>query len=225
MPEAWRFIATERQKEMKCPHCLVSFHDTWTDSHIGEDVSGHWFLRKTTCPGCKQFVIVLKHKIPGTGFPVDRMVWPKGISRAPLPSEVPGKFADDYKGACLVLPDSPKASAALSRRCLQGLLREVAGVKPSDLADEIQQVLDAKSLPAHLAEAIDAVRTIGNFAAHPIKSKSTGEIIDVEPGEAEWLLDTLEGLFDFYFVQPALLKRKRDALDAKLKEAGKPPVK
>jgi hypothetical protein len=29
------------------------------------------------------------------------------------------------------------------------------------------------------------VRTIGNFAAHPIKSTSTGTIVDVEPGEAE----------------------------------------
>jgi hypothetical protein len=44
-------------------------------------------------------------------------------------------------------------------------------------------------------------------------------------GEAEWLLDVLEGLFDFYFVQPALLKAKRDALNKKLKDAGKPAMK
>jgi len=98
-------------------------------------------------------------------------------------------------------------------------------VRTSDLADEIQQVLDSKSLLTHLAEAIDAVRNIGNFAAHPIKSKSTGEIVEVQPGEAEWLLDTLEGLFDFYFVQPAVLKRKRDALNEKLSKTGKPPMK
>jgi Domain of unknown function (DUF4145) len=87
------------------------------------------------------------------------------------------------------------ASAALSRRCLQHLLREQANIKPADLANEIQQVLDSKTLPSYLAEALDALRNIGNFAAHLIKSKSTGEIVDVEPGEAEWLLDTLEGLF------------------------------
>jgi len=34
-----------------------------------------------------------------------------------------------------------------------------------------------------------------------------------------WLLDTLEGLFDFYFVQPALLQKKRAALNAKLASA------
>ena len=58
-----------------------------------------------------------------------------------------------------------------------------------------------------------------------MKSTHTGEIMDVEPGEAEWLLDTLEGLFDFYFVQPATLKTKREALNAKLADANKPPLK
>jgi hypothetical protein len=77
----------------------------------------------------------------------------------------------------------------------------------------------------YLAEAVDAVRVIGNFAAHPIKSKSTGEIVDVEAGEAEWLLDTLEGMFDFYFVQPLLLQKKKDARNKKLAEVGKPPLK
>ena len=66
---------------------------------------------------------------------------------------------------------------------------------------------------------------IGNFAAHPIKSKHTGEVLPVEPGEAEWNLDVLESLFDFYYVQPATLKAKKDALSKKLKEAGKSPVR
>lgn len=63
------------------------------------------------------------------------------------------------------------------------------------------------------------------FAAHPNKSLSTGAIVDVEPGEAEWMLDVLEGLFDFYFVQPDILQKKKDALNKKLADAGKPPMK
>jgi hypothetical protein len=35
----------------------------------------------------------------------------------------------------------------------------------------------------------------------------------------------LEGLFDFYFVQPAIAQRKRDELNQKLQSAGKPPLK
>jgi len=153
------------------------------------------------------------------------LVYPKGISRSSIPAEIPTGFATDYREACLVLPDSEKASAALSRRCLQYLLREKAGIKKGDLANEIQQVLDSKQLPGYLAEDLDAIRNIGNFAAHPMKSTHTGEIVDVEPQEAEWLLNLLEGLFDFYFVQPARAKAKRDALNAKLQSAGKPPMK
>jgi hypothetical protein len=154
----------------------------------------------------------------------DFLVYPKASAR-PIAADVPEPYSKDFSEACLVLSDSPKASAALSRRCLQHLLREQAKVKRADLSKEIDQVLESKQLPTHLANAIDAVRQIGNFGTHPIKSTNSGEIVEVEPGEAEWLLDTLEELFDFYFVQPADLRRKRDALNAKLADAGKPPLK
>jgi hypothetical protein len=153
------------------------------------------------------------------------LVHPRQQARAPISPEVPATYASDYVEACAVFADSAKASAALSRRCLQHLLRDIAKVKHQDLAREIDEILARKELPTYLAEAVDGVRNIGNFAAHPIKSASTGEIVDVEPGEAEWLLDVLEGLFDFYFVQPALLKAKRDALNKKLKDVGKPAMK
>jgi hypothetical protein len=139
--------------------------------------------------------------------------------------EVDKRLASDYNEACLILAFSPKASAALSRRCLQTILREKAKVRKGDLAGEIQQTIDSGLIPSYLVESIDAVRNIGNFAAHPMKSTATGEIVDVEPGEAEWLLDVLESLFDFYFVQPALLKAKREALNEKLNDIGKPPMK
>lgn len=151
--------------------------------------------------------------------------WTESNGGRPLPPEVPKPFVEEFDEAVGVLPVSPKASAALSRRCLQRLLREKAGVQAATLDAEIQQVLDSRALPSYLADAVDAIRVVGNFAAHPIKSKESGTIIDVEPGEAEWLLDVLEGLFDFYFVQPTRLKVRRDALNAKLKAAGKPLLK
>jgi hypothetical protein len=132
-------------------------------------------------------------------------------------------LANDYREAALVLTDSPKASAALSRRCLQHLLHEVAGIKRANLDQEIEEAM--KSAPSYLADQLHAVRVIGNFAAHPMKSTNTGEIIDVEPGEAEMLLDTLDLAFDFYLVQPAEVKRKRDAINQKLRDAGRQPLK
>ncbi len=83
----------------------------------------------------------------------------------------------------------------------------------------------ASKLPSDLNESIDAVRTIGNFAAHPTKSQHSGEIMEVEPNEADWTLDVLEDLFDFYFVRPAQRQKKGDLLNEKLAAAGKPAMK
>jgi hypothetical protein len=153
------------------------------------------------------------------------MIRPKGSNRRPCAIELPKEFSCDYAEACLVLPDSAKAAAALGRRCLQNLLRDFVKVKPGNLADEIQQVIDTGKLPSDLSESIDAIRNVGNFAAHPMKSQHSGEILDVLPGEAEWTIDVLEELFDFYFVRPTQRQKKREALDQKLKEAGKPTMK
>ena len=218
---------------MECPHCLVSFHDSWSD--LGFRVGGGFTLNiadsraefsfaSTVCPDCNQLIFKLYRKSLSDNTIKVTVVYPKATVRL-VPPEVDEEFANDFTEACLVIGDSEKASAALSRRCLQNILREKAETKAKDLVDQIQEILDSGKLPSHLAEAIDGVRVIGNFASHPIKSKNTGEVIEVESGEAEWLLETLAGLFDFYFVQPAKLKEKRDALNKKLKEAGKPQLK
>jgi hypothetical protein len=72
------------------------------------------------------------------------------------------------------LHDSPKASAALSRRCLQHIIREKAKITRKDLAQEIQALIDSATLPSYLAESVDAVRNLGNFAAHPIRAPLQG---------------------------------------------------
>lgn len=209
---------------MKCPHCLVSFHAEWNSEGLKGDEDCYWSASYTLCPTCNKLIVYLvkrREQLQLGTF----MVYPRGISRTPLPADVPDQYAQDYKEACLVLSDSPKASAALSRRCLQNILRAVPKVKPSDLSKEIDEILNSKQLPSHLADAIDAIRALGNFAAHPLKSTNTGTIVEVEEGESEWLLDVLEGLFDFYFVQPAILQKKRELLNKKLHDAGKPPLK
>lgn len=210
--------------KMKCPHCSEAFYADW--EAIGDvkgDADGQWRVRRTKCPSCDHLVFSLDLARAGAKSFEVRLVHPKTTSRAPLSPQVPEPVANDYRESCLVLADSPKASAALSRRCLQNILREHFVVKHGNLSDEIDEVLP--KLPSHLADAVDAIRTIGNFAAHPMKSTNSGEIMDVEPGEAEWSLDVLEGLFDFCFVQPALLAERRGALNEKLADAGRPPLK
>jgi hypothetical protein len=216
---------------MKCPHCTVDFHDSEELVYLHNDQDGDWALARRRCSACGRLVMhLINGKWSGqyqrfTYRENSRLVNPKASARSPLSADVPKRYAEDYNEACLVLADSARASAALSRRCLQFLLRDEAKVKHQDLFQEIQELLDRGTLPSHIAEGLDAVRIIGNFAAHPIKSQSTGEIVSVEPGEAEWNLDVLESLFDFYFVAPARTKARKDALNKKLADAGKPPLK
>ena len=218
---------------MKCPHCLTKIYPSPENQQIGNDKDGLWGSIRIKCPACNRLFIYLVNVESmdySAGWRFGKvkkkfLIYPKGASRPAPPIEVSEDFKVDYIKACLVISDSSKASAALSRRCLQHILREKVGVKKSSLGNEIQEVLNSKQLPSYIADAIDGIRNIGNFAAHPIKSNSSGEIVEVEEGEAEWNLDVIESLFDFYFVQPAKLKAKQDALNKKLVSAGKPNMK
>lgn len=215
---------------MKCPHCGVAivWAPTWY-GQIGQQGVGTWFAETLTCAGCNRLIVQLVHHDGVTqgqpaqnGAELQRVqAIPRGSHRAPCPAEVPAEIRDDYVEACLVLADSPKASAALSRRCLQHILRDAGKVTHGHLAQEIDQVVNSGKLPTTVAESLDLVREFGNFAAHPLKSTNTGEVIEVEEGEADWNLDVIEALMDYYSVQPAVLVAKKAALNLKLLEAGK----
>lgn len=174
------------------------------------------------CPNCLSIMAQAEIFLIDSKTLRQRLIWPFAADRF-IPLEVPEHVRKDYAEAAEVLPISEKASAALSRRCLQTVLREAGGSNKTDLSDQIEEVLP--SLPKAIQESVDHIRVIGNFATHPIKSKSSGEMIAVEPGEAVWNLDVLDMLFDFYYVVPKKVKEKREAANRKLAEAGKPPMK
>jgi len=218
---------------MKCPHCTVNIHASWSLDRVVQDGQETlWAVRIMTCPECKEDILQFNRLFwTGNQYSVKRewqQILPIGSNRGPVPTDVPADVAADYVEAAIVLPYSPKASAALSRRCLQAVLRE-AGYTQKDLAKQIDAALSEtqgqKALPTGPHSTLDAIRNFGNFSAHPITDETTLQIMDVEDHEAEYCLDILDNLFDHYYVRPAEAKRKRAALDAKLKSAGKPPSK
>lgn len=127
----------------------------------------------------------------------------------------------------MVLALSPAASAALSRRCLQNIIREVSAkdiknFKQGSLKREINQVIKSKTiLNANLIEMLHAVRMVGNFAAHPNKSKNTGLLMPVEPNEAEFNLKVIDKLLFYYFVQSPQEKKILDDIKKKQQESKK----
>ena len=211
-----------------CPHCSVTVYLLSSSKGIANDVNGNWLVYYSTCPNCQRLVIELhRARHHGVTEIADRLVmlaYPKSIQRNLPPPEVPEEFTKDYLEAALIVRDSPKASAALSRRLLQHLLREKAGADQRNLFDAIQHVVDQGNLPSHIAESLHTLRELGNFAAHPNKSTNTAEVIEVEHGEAEWCLDVIDALYDHYFVSPAKTQRAKDAMNDKRNEAGLQPI-
>lgn len=200
---------------MKCPHCNIEFHDRWTENVF----AGSWSYHYTHCPACNKITIQLTEP-HGATF----TAYPRGAVDRPVAQEVPAAISQDYLEAAEVLPISPKASAALARRCLQNVLRQ-NGIKERDLSKEIDTFLDRPDVPSDLKGTVDAIRNFGNFSAHPINDITGLQIIDVEEHEAEWCLDILDGLFDHFYVRPAKAAARKAALNAKLAAAGKPPAK
>ena len=182
-----------------------------------------WDYSNAECSNCDQLTIKLENP-QGTSWTVH----PRGSNRGPVPHQVPANIAEDYAEACNVLPISAKASAALSRRCLQNILRS-HGYKGRDLATEIDLLLNesdaSKAVPQTLRVTIDGIRNFGNFSAHPITDVTGLQIINVEEHEAEWCLEILEEAFQHFYVRPSEAAARKAALDAKLAKAGKPPSK
>jgi len=196
---------------MKCPICFEGIHESWkVFSNV--DINSENIKYNFTfmmCPECKNSlikysqVIISKNEFGDEGF-----VIPLTQKRRPLPDFIPEKYVKLYEESFSVLSLSPRASAALSRTCLQMLLREYGKVTPGKLFDEIQQAIDSKTFPVEIEKTIDIIRENGNNAAHPNKSDNPSEIISIEPGEAEWGLEILDSLFEHYIVRPHIQNEK-----------------
>lgn len=217
-------------KRGTCPHCSVAVVFEQRSAPQYKDADGVFQTVVVICPSCTKAIISRINLTADNSretqtytYAEQHLLWPTRKPPRPVPTEVPADIANDYAEAALVIESSPKASAALSRRCLQAVLRDAGQANQRDLVQQIDAVLP--SLPSYIAQNVDAIRNIGNFAAHPSKDKSSGEIVDVEVGEAEWNLDVLDELFDFYYLQPALAQKRRNELNAKLTAAGKAPMK
>jgi hypothetical protein len=113
-----------------------------------------------------------------------------------FPDYVPQAIREDYGEACLICDLSPKASATLSRRCLQGILRDFWKVKPGRLVDEIDEVKG--QIDSITWDAIEAVRKLGNIGAH--MEKDINVIVEVDPDEARLLIGLVETLLREWYV-------------------------
>lgn len=214
---------------MRCNHCGIEFHSNkdFTLAHRNQLTKRDFIIEADICPACKQsnlFLIegVFKHASSahfGRDTVADvqwrRPIHPTSEVNNSLPKEVPNEYASLYLEACSVLPFSPRSAAALARRLLEAILIGQGAAKSKNLHEQISWCLQ-KGLPSYISDNLDNVRKVGKFAAHIKENVHTGEILEVEQGEAEFVLACIVDLCDFYFVLPARAKARSSAIQIKL---------
>ena len=223
---------------MQCPHCSIAFRDIWHQNRIKYDngFDSSWECITAICPECHKPSIKIKQILStgievldtvGKAFSQEQWVYPNSRRGKHFGDEIPDHFKKDYLEACDVLLNSPRSSATLSRRIVEALLHE-QGYCQSYLNHKIKAVRDEddpdKKLPTMLLRILDAVRQFGNFSAHQKTYTATLQIIDVEPGEADLCLVIVEGLFEHYYVRPAVDAKKLEAVNEKLQQLGRDPL-
>jgi len=160
-----------------------------------------------------------KFYVPSSGetLQVTRIL-PDSLAR-PQPEFIPSPLREDYSEAWKIRDLSPKASATLSRRCLQGMIRDLAGVHEKTLFKEIEKLrelseknLAPKGVSEDSIESLHHVRSLGNIGAH--MEADIDIVIPVDPKEAQILIDLIEILFDEWYVAREKRRSKFAALKA-----------
>lgn len=217
-----------------CPHCehaaVIRDEDKQFSNFDLDSAYGYINYTTTgiTCPNpnCRRPTIIITEgryrvlpngdKFLGSGRR-NTMAYPSAKKQRAkdYPDYIPSVILDDYKEACAIVELSPKASATLARRSLQGMIRDFWGVKPDTLFNEIQVI--AEKVDPTVWEAIDSTRKVGNIGAH--MEKDINIIIDVNPEEADLLIEMIEMLLEEWYVarhdRQMKLERIRDLAAAK----------
>jgi hypothetical protein len=127
---------------------------------------------------------------------------PKRRSHRALDPIVPQELIRDYLEASLILEDSPRMSAVLSRRILADLLRTFGNRTEHNLNSQINEFIKDLEHPQKIKENLHYLREIADFGAHTQIDQSNGEIVNVGYEEAEFTLAVIDGLFDYFIVGP-----------------------
>ena len=221
-----------------CPHCeravtisderfSTGRHTLWIQNAEGRRSFVTTFI---VCPNqeCRRFTLTAalfdSDQLPGgERLKAKLQEWNLiPLSKAKtFPIYIPQAIRDDYREACLIRDLSPKASATLSRRGLQGILRDFWEIKPGRLVDEIEQFKD--KVDRLTWDAIQAVRKIGNVGAH--MESDINLIVDVDPDEAELLIGLVETLLrEWYIARQQREERMGAIVAAAAAKTAKPPA-
>lgn len=175
---------------------FISFSEQDSAYRVKEQFAAEDTIKVTfyKCPSCKKTTI----KITGIGaeVPSQQLNFYPNSSAKQFPDYIPETIRNDYEESCSIVNLSPKASATLARRCLQGIIHDFWDIKLKNLNQEITALKD--KIQPDLWNAIDGLRQLGNIGAHMEKDINT--IVDIDSGEAETLIKLIELLMKEWYI-------------------------
>lgn len=190
-----------REKYWRIGSCVldeIGFYKINKDSNIQPEILPNYsdtemkiYSFKCSNGKCGKICVVAINKTNGKQFDI----FPE-ITFKHYPDYIPSAIRSDYEEASMIIEKSPKASATLLRRCLQGMIRDFHNVKGKNLHDEVKQLKDIVSDTQW--KAIDGLRKIGNIGAH--MEEDVNLIIDIDDDEAKKLKKLIEMLLDKWYV-------------------------
>jgi uncharacterized protein DUF4145 len=164
--------------------------------------------------------VLIRHEVFNSDGPEIKpnltLLWPVEVRPSKAPASLKDDARLDYDEARLVLPYSAAAAATLARRCLQHVLRSELGIKNGRLFEEIGIAVRSDELTKPTRDALDVVRQIGNWGAHPMNDQSN-TLIRVTSEEAEYTIEILEMLFIDLYEQPEKAKAMSKRLELRKK--------
>jgi len=181
---------------------------------------------------CREIVIQITRT--EAGVPNSWIALPKRPNLPTVHPLVVEPFRKDYLEAWIILEDSPRMSAVLSRRLLADLLEKYANLNQYSLAQRIDGFIKDTRHPLWIRQNLHYLREVGDFGAHtqqdktaaPANSQPSADpiIINVDKAEAEWTLKNIGDLFEYFIIAPQKDKEMRAAIDKKLADASRKAI-
>jgi hypothetical protein len=187
-----------------CPHCKV--RATFKDEGPGArwKNADHTIWRCNNCEGVVYAQDTFRHDPEGRTIYTGVRIYP--FIRSEAPEEYPEDVRENFAEAIRSLNSAnPRACVVMTRSAMQAATRGLEA-KGSNLKEEIDDLANRHAIPGSLREWAHEIRDGGNLVAHPEPGKR------VEMADAEELVELAEAIFEYLYVVPEQIRRRRERL-------------
>jgi hypothetical protein len=240
-PEVTDHRINESHWDLECSTCKVTRGFQLTGrTASGEMLAYSTFSRDFNspvtyifrCPVCKAFKqwIVYEFDIPRkdgkhkTHYFRVSSVPNEGLEDISELPEDPPQLRSAYRQAIRSMDANANiAAAAMFRRALQVITRDLLGAKPGNLANELNEVVgksfNGGTVTNNFAQIGYIIKEVGNQGAHPDKDP---DLLDFTAEDAEDLQQVFMELVSELFIIPAAIQKSKQEFLARRKVTPKP---